>query len=90
VSKVNNKDITLPTQQMIESHEQSNITFQTHYEAMHQDDYLLQDQMPNPITFMASTNQDTMYFYQAMKAPDRDHFNKAVVKEVNHHIENHN
>jgi hypothetical protein len=58
---------------------------------MHQEDYLLQDQMQNLIAFMASTNQDTMYFHQeAMKAPDRDQFKKALVKEVNDHIENHN
>ena len=79
-----------PTQRMIESREQSNVAFQAYYEAMHQEDYLLQDQMQNPIAFMASTNQDTMYFHQAMKAPDRDQFKKAVVKEINDHIENHN
>jgi hypothetical protein len=75
---------------MIKSREQGNVTFQAYYEAMHQDDYLLQDQMQNPIAFMASTNQDTMYFHQAMQAPDRDQFKKAVVEEVNDHIENHN
>jgi hypothetical protein len=79
-----------PTQRMIESREQGNVAFQAYYDAMHQDDYLLQDQMQNPIAFMASTNQDTMYFHQAMQAPDRDQFKKAVVKEVNDHIENHN
>jgi hypothetical protein len=26
--------------------------------------YLLQDEMMNPVTFMASSNQDTMYFHQ--------------------------
>jgi hypothetical protein len=75
---------------MIKSCEQSNVAFQAYYKAMHQEEYLLQDQMQNPIAFMASTNQDTMYFHQAMKAPNQDQFKRAVVKEINDHIENHN
>jgi hypothetical protein len=39
---------------------------------MHQDNYLLKDQMQNPIAFMALTNQDTMYFHQATKAPNQN------------------
>eukprot|EP00970_Alexandrium_tamarense_P016063 scaffold6008_cov76-Alexandrium_tamarense.AAC.1 len=31
---------------------------------------------------------DIMYFHQAMKQPDSEEFVKAVVKEVNGHIEN--
>jgi hypothetical protein len=38
---------------------------------MHEEDYLLQDEMMNPVAFMASSNQDTMYFHQAMKAATR-------------------
>jgi hypothetical protein len=38
---------------------------------MHEKEYLLQHQMLNPIAFLASSNEDTMYFHQAMKAPDR-------------------
>ena len=72
---------------MKESLEQQNIAFQAYYKAMHQDNYLLQDQMLNPVAFLASTNQDTVCFHQAMKAPDRKEFAKAVVKEVNNHIE---
>ena len=79
--------IRRPTQRMRESLEQRNVAFQAYYEAMHEDDYLLQDEMMNPIAFMANSNQDTMYFHQAMKAPDRDQFTKAIVKEVNDHIE---
>jgi hypothetical protein len=33
--------------------------------------------MTDPIAFLKKTNEDTMYFHQAMKAPDRDEFVKA-------------
>ena len=86
--------IRTPTQRMKESEEQRNIAFSAfyeansaYYEAMHQDDYLLQDEMTNPIAFMAHSNKDTMYFHEAMQAPDKDEFAKAVVKEVNDHID---
>ena len=54
---------------------------------MHEDDYRLQEEMEDPIAFLASSNADTMYFDQAMKQPDCKEFIKAVVKEVNDHIE---
>jgi hypothetical protein len=50
---------------------------------MHEEEYLLQDEMLNPIAFLTGSNEDTMYFHQAMKAPDRNQFKKAIVKEVN-------
>jgi hypothetical protein len=75
---------------MQESREQRGVAFSAYYKAMHQEDYLLQDEMMNPVAFMASSNQDTMYFHQAMKAPDRKQFMQAVIKEVNDHIENKN
>jgi hypothetical protein len=80
--------IRKPTRRMQESLEQRDIAFQSYYEAMHEEDYLLQDEMLNPIAFLAGSNEDTMYFHQAMKAPDRNQFKKAIVKEVNDHIEN--
>jgi hypothetical protein len=73
---------------MQESLEQCDIAFQSYYEAMHEEEYLLQDEMLNPIAFLAGSNEDTIYFHQAMKAPDRNQFKKAIVKEVNDHIEN--
>jgi hypothetical protein len=42
--------------------------------------------MTDPIAFLAKIDEDTMYFHQEMKAPDRDEFVKAVVKEMNDHI----
>jgi hypothetical protein len=47
----------------------------------------LQNEMMNPIAFLSHANKDTMYFHEAMQAPDADEFIKAAVKEVNDHIE---
>ena len=70
-----------PTQWMQESIEQCNLAFQSYYEVMHQDDYLLQDEMLNPVAFMAAGNKDTMYFDQAMREPDANKFIKAAIKK---------
>jgi hypothetical protein len=57
-----------------------------YYDVMHEDEYRIQDNMTDPIAFLAKTDEGTMYFHQAMKAPDRDEFVKAIVKEMNDHI----
>jgi hypothetical protein len=57
------------------------------YDALHKDNYALQDAMDNPITFLAQMDADTMYFDQAMQAPDHKEFIKAAIKEVNDHID---
>jgi hypothetical protein len=67
---------------MQESREQRGVTFSAYYDAMHDADYLLQDEMMNPVAFITFSNQDTMYFHQAMKAPDRKQFTQAIIKEV--------
>ena len=51
--------------------------------------YELQRRLDNPIAFVASTNQDTMYYHQAMSKPDWDHFQESVRKEINDHESNH-
>jgi hypothetical protein len=60
---------------------------EAYYDALHEDDYALQDAMDNPIAFLAQTDADTMYFDQAMQAPDRKEFVKTCIKEVNDHID---
>jgi hypothetical protein len=57
-----------------------------YYDAIHEDKYRIQDDMADPIAFLAKTDEDTMYFHQAMKAPDREEFVKAIFKEMNDHI----
>jgi hypothetical protein len=58
-----------------------------YYQALLEDDYKMQDHMRDPIAFKASSDPDTMYYHQAIRAPDRDEFLKAIVKEINDHIE---
>jgi hypothetical protein len=50
----------------------------------------LQERMSNPIAFNAEMMGDIMYLHQALKQPDAAEFVKAVIKEINGHIENHN
>ena len=50
----------------------------------------LQDRMSNPIAFHAEMMGDIMYLHQALQQPDAAEFVKAVIKEVNGHIDNHN
>ena len=58
-----------------------------YYEALHEDDYILQDEMKDPIAFKASSDPDNMYYHQAIKAPDKDEFLRAIIKEINDHTE---
>jgi hypothetical protein len=59
---------------------------EAYYDALHEDDYRIQDDMKDPVAFMSAKDEDTMYFDQAMKAPDKQNFVEAIVKEVNDHI----
>jgi hypothetical protein len=59
---------------------------EAYYDALHKDDYRIQDEMKDPVAFMYETDEETMYYDQAMRAPDRQNFVEAVVKEVNDHI----
>ena len=52
---------------------------------MHEDNYKLQDDMTNPISFAASTDPDVMYWNQAMKQLDATCFQEATIKEFNDH-----
>jgi hypothetical protein len=59
---------------------------EAYYDVLHEDDYRIQDDMKDPVAFMSSTDEATMYFDQSMKAPDKQNFVEAIVKEVNDHI----
>jgi hypothetical protein len=50
----------------------------------------LQERMRNPIAFHAEMMGDIMYYHQAFQQPDAHQFAKAIVKEVNGHVENNN
>ena len=78
------------TDRMRESLEQATGNFSyalTYYDRMHEFDYEDQVSRDSPISYLAKTDQDTMYLHQAMQEPDRDRFIQAIIKEVNDHIE---
>ena len=58
------------------------------WEVYHDQSYGIQDEMEDPIAFAATSNPDVMYLDQAMKEPDRDEFEKAMIKEVTAHTDN--
>jgi hypothetical protein len=43
--------------------------------------------MGDPIAFLERTYADIMHFNQALKKTDNDKFVKAIVQEVNDHID---
>ena len=76
---------------MRESIEQGNVntsSYSAYYDVLHEEDFTLQDEMSDPIAFKASSDPDTMFYHEAISAPDRKQFMQAIVKEVNDHIEN--
>jgi hypothetical protein len=48
-------------------------------------DFEIQEAMEDPIAFAASSSPNTMYLHEALKAPDREQFIKAMVGEVQAH-----
>jgi hypothetical protein len=44
--------------------------------------------MEDPIAFLAKSNPDTLYYHQAMKAPDSKEFCQAMQGEVDDHCNN--
>jgi hypothetical protein len=57
-----------------------------YYDALHEEEYRVQDEMTDPIAFLAKIDEDTLYFHQASKAPHLDELVRAIVKEMNDHI----
>jgi hypothetical protein len=60
--------------------------YEAYYDALHEDEYRIQDDMRGQVAFMSATDEDDVYYDQAMRGPDRQNFVEAVVKEVNDHI----
>eukprot|EP00957_Ditylum_brightwellii_P032239 2443087-Ditylum_brightwellii.AAC.1 len=55
----------------MESLETIHVAFTAEYfDAMHEDDYCIQDLMQDPIAFKATSDPGTLYFHQAMSAHD--------------------
>ena len=61
------------------------IAFSSYYDALHQDDFKIQDELQDPIYFQAQLDKDTLYYHQAMKANDKKEFQRALKKEFDAH-----
>lgn len=62
--------------------------YSAYYDALHEDDYELQDKMEDPISFLSELddkNHDTLYYHDAMKQSDADQFKDAMKKEFVDH-----
>jgi hypothetical protein len=57
------------------------------WEVFHDGGYDIQDELEDPIAFVASSNPDIMYIDEAMRAPDREQFKAAMADEVRSHTE---
>ena len=57
------------------------------YEALFVEDYSFQEEMDDPIAYLATTNKDTMCMHEALQAPDAPNFMKAMQDEVSSHEE---
>ena len=56
-------------------------------DALEDEEYRVQNMLANPLAYAASRDPDTMYVDQALKAPDKKEFLKAMQKEVEAHTE---
>ncbi len=94
--------VTKPTQKWIESIDQRDgvqwadrhgqqmedaFAMHVSWEVFHDDGYQIQDDMEDPIAFVASSNPDIMYYDQAMKEPDSKQFEQAMLDEVQSHTD---
>ena len=52
---------------------------------MHNDQFVLQRRLSNPIAFAASADPDIMYYHQAMNKPDHEHFRRSIQMETQDH-----
>ena len=57
---------------------------------LHDEHLSLQESMSHPIAFHAQMTGDIMYLHQALQQSDSAEFVKAVVKEINGHVDNNN
>jgi hypothetical protein len=83
--------VSRPTERMLESIQQQMdgiVSLFVEWEVYHDDSYTIQTEMENPMAFAASSNPDVMYLDQAMKEPDKDKFEEAMLQEVQSHTDN--
>ena len=75
-----------PTSRWLESLEQQKqgivALLAVPWEVFHDEEYKIQEEMENPMAFVASSNPDIMYLDEAMKQPDKLQFQQAMIEEV--------
>jgi hypothetical protein len=64
--------------------------YKSYYDDLHEDDDHIQDDTRDPVALMSATDEDNMYYDQAKRAPDKQNYMEAIVKEVNDHITSNN
>ena len=60
-------------------------SYSTYYDTLHEEDYLLQDQMSILLAFLAKIDDDTMHFHQAIQQEDAAEFETAIMKGIKDH-----
>ena len=83
--------VSRPTARWKESQQQQRdklVALHVSWEVYHDDGYQIEDELDDPIAFVASANPDIMYLDQAMKEADSKQFEKAMVDEVRAHTDN--
>jgi Reverse transcriptase (RNA-dependent DNA polymerase) len=83
--------VSRPTTRWEESREQQReglVALFVSWEVFHDGGYQIEDELDDPIAFVASTNPDIMYLDQAMREPDSAQFERAMIEEVTAHTDN--
>jgi predicted SnoaL-like aldol condensation-catalyzing enzyme len=91
ISLRRSEQIRQPTQKYTESQQQLTegiVSYFTAHEEidpkLYQEDMTLKE-VVDPISFKATSDPDTLYMHEAMKAPDAEQFKESMRREVNEH-----
>ncbi len=82
--------VSKATTRLVESREQEEdlTALYAPWDVFHDGGYDIEDELDDPIAFVASSNKDVMYLEQAMKEPDSAQFKAAMDEEVKAHSVN--
>ena len=53
---------------------------------MHKYNLRMHQEIPDTIVFTERNNANTLYYHHAMKAPEANEFQNAIIKEANAHV----
>ena len=82
--------VSKPTSRLTESRQQQQelTSLYVSWDVFHDGGYDVEEELDDPIAFVASNNKDVMYLDDAMKEPDSDQFKAAMDEEIRAHTEN--